>query len=92
MYGFYASMATSADLAGVRCLLQAVLPLPPGDPEQLLRKTGKRVIEGYGLSEASPAVCFNPLDATKPGSVGLPLPDVEVKVVRDDGAKPLAGK
>ncbi|MGB9826132.1 MAG: AMP-binding protein, partial [Desulfofundulus sp.] len=41
------------------------------------------VIEGYGLSEASPVVCLNPLDGRprKIGSVGIPLPGVEVKVV-----------
>ncbi len=87
MYGFYASMATSADLAGVRLFASGGASLPLEILNSFYEKTGKRVIEGYGLSEASPAVCFNPLDATKPGSVGLPLPDVEVKVVRDDGSE-----
>jgi long-chain acyl-CoA synthetase len=40
------------------------------------------LLEGYGLSEASPVVSVNPLEQPrKPGSVGLPLPGVEVKVV-----------
>ena len=34
-----------------------------------------------------PVVCFNPMHATKPGSVGLAVPDVEAKVVKDDGSE-----
>ena len=42
-------------------------------------------MEGYVLTEASPIVSFNPLHGIKkPGSIGLPLPGVEVKVVRED--------
>lgn len=44
------------------------------------------LIEGYGLTEASPVVSLNPIrGARKPGSIGLPLPDVKVKVVDNDG-------
>ncbi len=44
------------------------------------------LIEGYGLSEASPVVTKNPLHGThKPGSIGLPIPHVEVSVQDDDG-------
>jgi long-chain acyl-CoA synthetase len=44
------------------------------------------LIEGYGLSEASPVVSKNPLrGAHKPGSIGLPIPHVEVSVQNDEG-------
>lgn len=44
------------------------------------------LLEGYGLTEASPVVSLNPLfGIRKPGSIGLPFPDVEVKVVDDKG-------
>jgi long-chain acyl-CoA synthetase len=47
------------------------------------------LIEGYGLSEASPVVAKNPLDGTrKPGSVGLPIPNVEMSI-QDDAGRPL---
>ncbi|MCX7711814.1 MAG: long-chain fatty acid--CoA ligase [Clostridia bacterium] len=43
------------------------------------------IVEGYGLTEASPAVCFNPLDGVqKEGSIGLPLPYVECKIVDEN--------
>jgi len=43
------------------------------------------IVEGYGLTEASPAVSFNPPDGIqKEGSIGLPLPGVECKIVDDD--------
>jgi long-chain acyl-CoA synthetase len=44
------------------------------------------LIEGYGLSEASPVVAKNPLDRTrKAGSIGLPIPNVEVSIQDDTG-------
>ena len=59
-------------------------------PAQVLHEFEARfhipLIEGYGLSEASPVVTKNPLDATrKPGSIGLPIPDVEVSIQDDSG-------
>jgi len=45
---------------------------------------GFTMTEGYGLTETSPAACFNPLDRMRPGSVGIPLPGVEVKVANPD--------
>jgi long-chain acyl-CoA synthetase len=47
--------------------------------------TGSDVVEGYGLSEASPVLTFNPIEHAKLGSVGVPLPSTEVKCVDDQG-------
>src|SRR4029077_404397 len=51
--------------------------------------TGGRIIEGYSLTEAMMALCVNPVaGANKPGSVGMPLPDVDVRIVdADDGTR-----
>ena len=47
---------------------------------------GAPVQEGYGLSEASSIVCSNPMhEVRKPGSVGLPLQGIRIKVLLDDG-------
>lgn len=42
------------------------------------------IVEGYGMSEMSPVVALNPLHKIRPGTVGVPLPNVEVKIA-DDG-------
>ncbi|UCC94564.1 MAG: AMP-binding protein, partial [Candidatus Omnitrophota bacterium] len=47
-------------------------------------KLGFHIIEGYGLTEASPVVSLNPFKQPKIGSVGKPLPDVEVKIFDPD--------
>ncbi len=47
--------------------------------------TGKPVIEGYGLTESSPALSFNPLGSGRLNSIGIPVPSTEMKCVDDDG-------
>ena len=47
--------------------------------------TGTAVIEGYGLSEASPVLTSNPTERAKIGSIGVPLPSTELKCVDDQG-------
>jgi long-chain acyl-CoA synthetase len=54
--------------------------------------TGGRIVEGYSLTEAMMALCVNPVKgANKIGSVGMPLPDVHVKIVdADEGVREMA--
>jgi long-chain acyl-CoA synthetase len=51
--------------------------------------TGTDLVEGYGLSEASPVVCINPVRSPKIGTVGLPVSSTEVSI-RDDAGNALA--
>lgn len=54
----------------------------PCDPEVLhgFRQLGLDILEGYGLTETAPVVSLNPASRPKPGSIGLPLDGVEVRL------------
>jgi long-chain acyl-CoA synthetase len=57
---------------------------------QWLERTGKPIIEGYGLSETSPCATSNPSNGTAfTGTVGVPLPSTHVSI-RDDDGNPIA--
>lgn len=49
------------------------------------KTTGCKVVEGYGLTEASPVVSGNPSNAIQLGTIGIPLPETEVKVIDEEG-------
>jgi long-chain acyl-CoA synthetase len=59
-----------------------------------LEALGFTILEGYGLTETSPVISFNPLNRIKKGSVGLPLPAVEIKILEpnEEGTGEIAVK
>lgn len=57
--------------------------------ERWQQVTGCRIIEGYGLTETSPVVSINPVEAPKLGTVGLLVPDTECRML-DEGGEPVA--
>ena len=78
------------DLSSLRCGFSGGAALPDDVCHGFEELYGVPLIEGYGPTEASPVVSVNPLDGTrKVGSVGLPVPGVEVMIADDDG-QPLA--
>jgi long-chain acyl-CoA synthetase len=46
---------------------------------------GTPVVEGYGLTEAAPVVSFNPVDRVKDGTIGIPFPSTDVRLVDEAG-------
>ena len=75
-------------LRSVRFFISGGAPLPQRLSEEFLKKFGKPVQEGYGLSEASPVVAVNPTQRVKVGSIGQPLPSV-VTQIRDENEQEL---
>jgi long-chain acyl-CoA synthetase len=67
----------------MRCCLSGGAPLPPHLTEFFWRQ-GVPLVEGYGLTETSPVVCDGTLHEHRTGTVGRPIPGVEVKL-SDDG-------
>jgi long-chain acyl-CoA synthetase len=48
--------------------------------------TGKRLAEGYGLTETSPVLCCNPVDGrTRLGTMGLPFPSTDIRLITEEG-------
>jgi long-chain acyl-CoA synthetase len=72
----------SVDFSSIRACFSGAAPLMAATKEQFESLTGGRIVEGYSLTEAMMACVVNPLNGvSKVGSVGIPLPDVEVAVV-----------
>jgi long-chain acyl-CoA synthetase len=74
--------AGRTDLSSVKACISGSAPLMKETKEGFERLTGGRIVEGYGLSEAPTATHCNPLQGdNRLGSIGLPLPDVDAKIV-----------
>jgi long-chain acyl-CoA synthetase len=74
------------DLSSLRVAASGASALPGEVMTAFAEKFGVTIWEGYGLTETAPAVTTNAAgDVAKPGSIGLPLQDVEVRLVDDDG-------
>jgi long-chain acyl-CoA synthetase len=71
----------SYDLSSLKFCLSGGAPLPLEVKQRFERLTGCKLVEGYGLSEASPVVTCNPIDGpVKENSIGLPLPGTIVSL------------
>lgn len=72
------------DLTSLRFAVSAAAPLPPEVQERFESITGGKIVEAYGLTETSPAVCMDPIEKPRAHSIGVPLPDVDMKIVDVD--------
>jgi len=76
-------------LDSIKACISGSFTLHPQIKKEFEKLTGGKLIEGYGLSEAPTATHCNPLyGKNKTGSIGMPLPDVEARIVDlEDGEK-----
>lgn len=77
------------DLSSIRVCISGAAPLPLETQRDFEKLTGCKLVEGYGLTEASPVTHCNPVYGRRKG-IGLPFPDTDCKVVDlDKGEKEL---
>ena len=87
-----AVQAGRIDLRCIKLCFSGAAALMADTKQKFEAKTGARIVEGYSLTEGMMACCVNPVQGVnKIGSIGLPLPDVDVRIVNaDDGVTELA--
>ncbi len=74
------------DFSSLKLTLGGGMAVQQAVAEHWRRVTGAPLLEAYGLTETSPAVCINPLNLHDfNGSIGLPVPSTEVSIRSDDG-------
>jgi long-chain acyl-CoA synthetase len=80
------------DLSSLRMAVSGAGPLPLEVQNKFEELTGSIIIEGYGLSEASPVTHGNPIEGDrKLGTIGLPFPDTDIRIMdKETGTKVLA--
>ena len=88
VYGTLAQVPVDADISTLRLPIVGAAPLPASVREDFAAHTGRRLLEGYGLTEATCASTWTRPGEERPGSVGQVLPGQQVKAVRigDDGS------
>ncbi|MFD8806529.1 acyl-CoA synthetase [Streptomyces sp. NPDC059597] len=74
-------------LAGARLLVSGSAALPVHDHERIAAATGRRVLERYGMTETLMNTGVRADGEARPGTVGVPLPGVELRLVEDDGTE-----
>ena len=80
------------DLGSIRACVSGAAPLPNEVRRAFDKITGGRIVEAYGLSEASPATHANPLAGPVKDCIGIPLPDTDAKLVdQDDASREVPG-
>ena len=82
VYGRLAGVPVDADISTLGLPIVGAAPLPSAVREAFAARTGRRLLEGYGLTEATCATTVTPLGEERPGSVGRVLPEQQIKAVR----------
>jgi long-chain acyl-CoA synthetase len=78
----------SYDLSSLKFSISGGAPLPLQVQQEFKQRTGVAIWEGYGLSEASPVCCINPVHLpNRPGSVGVPIPGTTCQIVSVENHK-----
>jgi long-chain acyl-CoA synthetase len=80
-YALLIDQARATDFSSVRYFFSAGAPMPPALALRWREIFGRQIHEGYGLTETSPFATYNHRSAYRPGTVGQPIRDVQIKIV-----------
>ena len=80
------------DFRSLRICIGGGMAVQPTIAKQWREITGSPILQGYGLTETSPAAIGNPLDTEFTGSIGLPLPSTDASICDDDGKELAQGE
>jgi long-chain acyl-CoA synthetase len=70
------------DLKSIKACISGAAPLPQAVADRFRELTGgAKLVEGYGLTECSPVTHVNPFDAPHHGTIGIPIPDTDCKLM-----------
>jgi long-chain acyl-CoA synthetase len=76
----------TVDFSALRVAVGGAMPIQRDVNDRWKALTGKNLVEGYGMTEASPVISVNPIDGSgKLGSIGLPVPSTDVRIVDEAG-------
>ncbi len=73
------------DFSALKITVAGGMAMQPSTAQEWEKVTGCKVCEGFGMTETSPVVCVNPPHAIQVGTIGIPLPGTDVKIIDDDG-------
>jgi long-chain acyl-CoA synthetase len=73
------------DFSGLKFTIAGGMAMQVHVAEKWEQMTGCRVCEGFGMTETSPVVCVNPPHAIQIGTIGVPVPSTDIKLLDDDG-------
>ena len=92
LFAAIAGYRGKADLSSIRFCISGGAPLPQQVKRNFEARTGCALVEGYGLTEASPCIACNPPGGrNKSGSIGLPFPGTDISLrALDDPLRPVA--
>jgi len=76
---------SDVDFAPLRVVVGGGMAVQPAVAREWAEVTGKPIVQGYGLTETSPAAVCNTIDGEFTGSIGLPIPSTEAMIAGDDG-------
>jgi long-chain acyl-CoA synthetase len=80
------------DFSRLKLTMSGGMALTMDAARQWQQVTGVEIVEGYGMSETSPCISVNPVNANRLGTIGIAVPSTEVRIIDDAGREVGAGE